>query len=70
MRADRKAAASHNGREDVGEVSDLLSEMEDKEGFNEQGNGLRDNSVGFGRESSDAGYPNPYEDPGNSGNGQ
>lgn len=68
MREDRKAAASHNGREDVGERSDLLSEMEDKEGFNEQGSGLRDNSVGFGRESGSAGYPSPYEGQGNSGN--
>lgn len=70
MLKDEKAAASRNGREDPEEESDLLSEMEDKEGFNEQGNGLRDASVGFGRESGSAGYPNPYEGQHDSGNNQ
>lgn len=56
-----EAARSVNGMPDVGETSDLLSEMDDKENFNIQGDGLRDNSAGYGRESGTAGYPNPFD---------
>lgn len=69
IRADRKAAESHNGREDVGEVRDDLSARDDAQFSNAGGDGLRDNSVGYGRENIANGYPNPYENQGNQGNG-
>jgi hypothetical protein len=56
-----KAARSVNGMPDVGEVSDGLSEMDDKEFFDVQGDGLRDGSAGYGRESGGAGYSNPFD---------
>jgi hypothetical protein len=69
MENDERSAASRNGREDVGEMRDDLAEREDAQFFNLGGNGLRDHSVGYGRENIANGYPNPLENQGNQGNG-
>lgn len=69
MENDERSAASRNGREDVGEVRDDLSARDDAQFSNAAGDGLRDNSVGYGREKVADGYPNPYENQGNQGNG-
>jgi hypothetical protein len=69
MEEDIRSAPSHNGREDVRETRDDLSDREDRQGFNLMGNGLRDSSVGYGREDTSLGYSNPFDHQMPQGNG-